>query len=208
MVSRMFAATMLVIFLGGLCARAQDGEAFTEVKRDGDVAIFERWVPLHSNPDIKVRELKTEFYYRNSLDAGVQLLRSEKMAPEWRSHLLEFRIYPRTSHQWLEYTYHDIPWPVSNQDHFLQFDVRKQTPQQTLISFHSIESDQHAPLDGVTRITLRGSWLFEQVGHSRVKVVYRVTSIPSGIPRVFLDPIIRSNMMTTIKSYIQLLEQP
>jgi hypothetical protein len=205
----MLTSTTLVILICAPCARAQDNDGFIMVKRDGEVTIFERWVQSFTDPDVKVREMKTEFYYRNSLEAGLQLLRNEKKAPEWRSHILEFRIYPQDSHQWFEYTYHDIPWPVSDHDHFVQYNVMKRTTRQALISFHSIDSAQHAPLqDGVTRISLRGSWSFEQVEHSRVKVVYRVTSVPSGIPRVFTDPVIRNSMMATIKNFVKLLEQP
>jgi hypothetical protein len=54
---------------------------------------------------------------------------------------------------------------------------------------------------------LSGSWTFEQINPNRVKVTYRILSKPIGIPKVFTDPIIRSNIMTTIEEYIRLLER-
>jgi hypothetical protein len=53
---------------------------------------------------------------------------------------------------------------------------------------------------------LAGSWLFEKKG-DKLKITYRILSMPSHIPRMFTDPVIRNNMMSTIKSYIKLLEE-
>jgi hypothetical protein len=53
---------------------------------------------------------------------------------------------------------------------------------------------------------LAGSWLYETQGN-KIKITYRILSMPSGIPRIFTDPVIRNNMMSTIKSYVKLLEE-
>jgi ribosome-associated toxin RatA of RatAB toxin-antitoxin module len=53
---------------------------------------------------------------------------------------------------------------------------------------------------------LAGSWRFEQVTEHQVKVTYRILSMPSNIPRMFTDPVIRSNMMSTIKALTKLAE--
>jgi hypothetical protein len=205
----MLTTTILTILFGASGARAQDKEGFTAVKKEGNVTIFERWIPSFSNPDVKVRELKAQFYYRNSLEAGLQLLRSEQKAKAWRSHLQAFKVYPLAPQQWLEYTHHDVPWPLSDQDHFLKFEIKQHTPRHVMVSFQSVEDNERAPVkEGVTRISLQGSWSFELMESSGVKVTYRVSSIPIGIPRVFTDPIIRGSVMTTVKNYVKLLEQP
>jgi hypothetical protein len=109
----------------------------------------------------------------------------------------------------MEYSYHEIPWPVSDQDHFMEYKVsRNEIGRVLTVSFKSKVSDSLAPVrEGVTRMQLTGSWTLEQVSSSRVKVTYRIVSKPIGIPKVFTDPIIRSNIITTIQEYIGLLEK-
>ncbi|MBK7650853.1 MAG: hypothetical protein IPJ20_09010 [Flammeovirgaceae bacterium] len=54
---------------------------------------------------------------------------------------------------------------------------------------------------------LAGSWLFEQVTPTQVKVTYRILSMPSSIPRMFTDPVVRSNLLSTIKALSKLAEE-
>jgi hypothetical protein len=60
--------------------------------------------------------------------------------------------------------------------------------------------------DDATRMKLAGSWTYETQGE-KIKITYRILSMPSGIPRIFTDPVIRNNMMSTIKEYVKLLEE-
>jgi hypothetical protein len=53
---------------------------------------------------------------------------------------------------------------------------------------------------------LIGSWRLEQVAPGKTRATYRILSKPIGIPKFLTDPIIRNNMMTTIREYIALLE--
>ena len=208
MQTRISTVVIMIMLGSGFPVSAQDDEGFTLVKKEGKVSLYERWIPLFSDPSVTVRELKTEFYYDNTIEAGLQLLRDEKRAALWKGHLEEYKIYPQAdAKRWVEYTYHDIPWPVSDQDHLTQYMVHKDSPMQTRVSFTSIDDEKLAPLrDGVTRIKLRGNWLFERHG-SRVYVTYRVSSIPVGIPRAFTDPLVRNGMVNMIQKFIALAEQ-
>jgi hypothetical protein len=188
---------------------AQDNEGFMLVKKEGSISIYERWLTFPaSNPPIPAREVKGEFFYNSSAYNGFRLLQNESKIKAWQNHVSEFKIYPqRDTTTWLEYSYHDIPWPVSDQDHFMEYRVVSSSHRNLVISFASKVNDTLAPVrKGVTRMELSGSWTFQQVGPGRVKATYRIFSKPIGIPRVFTDPIIRSNIMTTIGEYIALLE--
>ena len=55
-------------------------------------------------------------------------------------------------------------------------------------------------------MVLSGSWKWEQIAPGKTKVTYRILSKPIGIPKWLTDPIIRSNIMTTIEEYVALLE--
>lgn len=143
------------------------------------------------------------------MHAGLNLLQDEKKIQEWQKHVSEFKVYPKIdTTTWLEYSYHDIPWPVSDQDHFLQYSLDEIIPGKSIfLTFESKENFSLAPVRrGVTRMELSGSWKFEQLGPYKTKVTYRILSRPTGLPKWLTDPIIRSNIMTTIEEYVALLE--
>jgi len=210
---RQYPTSASILFLLFVCtqALAQDKEGFTLVKKDGTVSIYERWIIFPaSNPPVKAREVKGEFYFNNTIFAGLRLIRDEKKIKDWQGHVAEFKVYLQREDTtiWQEYSYHDIPWPVSDQDHFLEYKVVETIPLKKLfITFESRVNETLAPKrDGVTRMKLSGSWTLEQIGPKQVKVTYRILSMPIGIPKFLTDPIIRSNIMTTIEEYVALLE--
>jgi hypothetical protein len=122
----------------------------------------------------------------------------------------EFKLFPqRDTTMWYEYSYHDIPWPVSDQDHFMEYRIASSNSQRLMISFKSKINNELAPeRKGVTRMMLTGSWLLEHVDTDRVKVTYRIFSMPLDIPRMITDPIIRTNMVSTIEDFVSLVEKP
>jgi hypothetical protein len=186
-------------------------EGFVLIKKDGDISLYERWIIFpDSNPPQEAREVKGEFVVPSTIYHVVSLLRDEKKIKLWQSHVSYFKVYlqPDTT-LWLEYSYHDIPWPVSDQDHFLEYKLyEKVTGKELFVTFKSRLDPQRAPKqDGVTRMILSGSWTLEQITPERVKVTYRILSMPIGIPRLFTDPVIRINMFSTIRALAKLAEQ-
>jgi hypothetical protein len=205
--------TSLTILISIAClgSDAQDlpeDKGFTLVKEKDNISIYERWVLFpKSDPPVEAREVKGVFFARVTVEEAVALVRNEAKIKNWQSHVEKFKIYPQTDSSWFEYSYHDIPWPVSDQDHFLEYRVREHIPGERLFMvFESIPHATLAPVDeDAARMRLAGSWLFEK-REKDVRITYRITSMPSSIPRLFTDPVIRSNMMTTIKSYIKVVE--
>jgi len=182
---------------------------FVLVREDQPVQIFERWIVL-PNSTTKAREVKGEFEVTSTLAEAIRLLQDERRIQQWQKHVSEFKVYPTTdSMRWREYSYHDIPWPVSDQDHFLEyrFDPTS-TADRIIIHFESVTDAKVAPeRDGVTRLKLRGSWEFSRAGDKKIKAVYRIISTPLNIPRMITDPVIRNNMMNTIRNYIGILQE-
>lgn len=189
---------------------AQSKEEFELVKKDGTISVYERWITIpNSDPPVKAREVKGEFYFQNTIYAGLHLIQDEEKIMQWQDHVSEFKVYkqPDTT-TWLEYSYHDIPWPVSDQDHLLVYSMSAPGPGILTLAFQSKVDEGIAPVrKGVTRMELSGSWRLEQIAPNKVKATYRIQSKPIGIPKFLTDPIIRSNIMTTIKEYIALLEE-
>jgi hypothetical protein len=191
-------------------AIAQQKDEFVLVKEEENIFIYERWISFpKSNPPVPAREVKGEFVFRNTIPAAIRVLQNEETISKWQSHVSEFKVYlTADSLTWKEYSYHDIPWPVSDQDHVLLYRIEKYTPEEVFITFESVKDDKLAPVrKGVTRMELSGSWTFARLPGGKVKATYRILSMPLNIPKFLTDPIIRNNMMTTIQEFIVLVEQ-
>jgi hypothetical protein len=209
-IMKLFIRVSLFLQLIFASAQAQEKEDFVLVKKDGNVSIYERWIIFpSSDPPIQAREVKGEFVFNNTIDAGLRLLQNEEKIKQWQSHVSEFKVFKsEDSSLWYEYSYHDIPWPVSDQDHLLVYSIDKRSPNDMFIAFESRRDERLAPLrKGVTRMTLAGSWTFEKIDADKVKATYRILSKPLNIPKFLTDPIIRNNMMTTIQEFIALIEK-
>jgi hypothetical protein len=188
----------------------QPVEKFELVKKDGLIAIYERWIIFPgSNPPQEAREVKSVFTINATIYDILHLIKNEKKIKIWQTHVSDFKIYlqPDTTF-WLEYSYHDIPWPVSDQDHYLEYHLAERKPGKELfLTFKSRLDLVAAPKQKkVTRMILSGSWHMEQLSPTQVRVTYRILSMPVGIPRLFTDPVIRSNLMSTIKALTKLAE--
>jgi hypothetical protein len=189
---------------------AQDKEGFELIKKEDQISIFERWINYpNANSATQAREVKGEFTIATNVYAALKLIRNEEKIQIWQTHVSEFKVYlqPDTM-TWYEYSYHDIPWPVTDQDHYLKYKMSVIKPnEQLFVTFESAENKDLAPVrEDVDRMGLTGSWRFEKLPGKMIKVTYRIISKPSSIPRLFTDPVIRRNIMSTIRSYIDILE--
>ena len=197
-----------------VCHTSTEGQTGTndgfELVRDEDnIRVYERWVTFpQSEPPIIAREVKSEFFVKTQIDHALSLIRDETRIYSWQKHVSEFDVYPHKDSLWYEYSYHDIPWPVSDQDHFLEYTI--EDPQQsdgTFVTFRTVDNDKRQPIrKNVSRMTLTGSWYFQNSADGKVKITYRILSMPGTLPRFITDPVIRNNLMSTIRSYIEILE--
>ncbi|MEZ4944920.1 MAG: hypothetical protein R2804_05265 [Cyclobacteriaceae bacterium] len=209
-----FSLRVVGIFLLGIAfslpSTAQNDDEFSLVREEDSIYVYERWIIFpDSDPPLNAREVKGEFFVNTSIQKAYKLLKDENKIMDWQKHVTEFKVYPLpTDTAWREYSYHDIPWPVSDQDHFLIYCIEKRDNDKMFISFKSTYDEAVSPeRDGVTRMNLLGSWTFQKITDSKIKATYRIISQPSSIPRIFTDPVIRRNLMSTIKSYIKILEE-
>jgi hypothetical protein len=208
-----FVSILAIIFLNTLTVCSQDYEnvKFDLVKEEAPIYIYERWITFPGKvPAVKAREVKCEFLVNTSMYKVLSILKDESSIKIWQKHVSDFKVYPQPDTTfWLEYSYHDIPWPVSDQDHFLRYDLaEKNREKEIFVTFQSVIDPKLAPEENsVTRMELAGSWKMEQLSPQQVKVTYRILSMPSSIPRIFTDPVIRSNMMSTVKALTRLAEE-
>ena len=201
----------LIIALNIAQGQQNDKEGFTLVKEDENIFIYERWTTFPgSDPPVKAREVKGVFNARSTIQEALKLIQNEKKIQDWQKHVSEFKVYLKSDTSWWEeYSYHDIPWPVSDQDHFLEYRIDpSSTNDKIFVTFKTKINHHLAPVrDNVSRMVLSGSWTLEKSGAGKIKATYSILSMPGNIPRFLTDPVIRNNMMSTIKHYIQILEQ-
>ncbi|MEQ9591623.1 MAG: hypothetical protein RLN86_03440 [Cyclobacteriaceae bacterium] len=211
-ISWMAPASLVLLFCLTLVhfASAQDDIEFSLIKKEGNISIYERWVTFPgSDPPQAAREVKGEFTIRTTPLEALKLIKDEERLKSWQSHVSEFKVHSLTdTSQWYEYSYHDIPWPVSDQDHLLIYRLKKLAHDELLITFKSFENKALAPeRKGVTRMKLQGSWRLTKISDTQIKATYRIISQPIGIPKFITDPIVRRNLMSTIESFVELLEK-
>ena len=192
-------------------AFAQTGtnDGFELVRDEDNIVVYERWVTFpKSDPPVTAREVKSEFEIRGRVNDALALLQDETQVSKWQHHLTEFDVYPLSDSTWLEYSYRDIPWPVSDQDHLLRYEMQAGAKEgEAFITFETVEDDRLAPVrKDVSRMTLSGSWHLQKIGPDKIKATYRILSMPGNLPRFITDPVIRNNLMTTVRSFIDLLE--
>jgi hypothetical protein len=192
-------------------SQSDSQNGFELVKEDNNIFIYERWVMFpKSNPPTKAREVKGVFHVNSTIQDAIALMKDEKKIYDWQKHVSEFKVYKKSdTTTWEEYSYHDIPWPVSDQDHYLVYKIDPSSTQnKVLVTFETKANSILAPVrEDVDRMTLAGSWLFEKTEKGNIKISYSIMSMPSHIPRMFTDPVIRSNMLSTIEHYIEILEK-
>jgi hypothetical protein len=201
---------LLLPIINAVSQSAEPEFELVRKNQERNISIYERWIIFPgSNPPVKAREVKGDFFVHSTVPKALALLKDEKRIFSWQSHVSEFKTYCTSDTiTWNEYSYHDIPWPVSDQDHFLEYTIQPGSSSEKIkIVFQSKVNAAVAPVrEDANRMELYGTWTFEKIDEQKIKASYTILSKPSHIPRIFTDPVIRNNLMSTIQSFIDILE--
>jgi hypothetical protein len=205
---------MVVMALGASAEKSQRAQPvdvpvssseFKLVEKRGDIALYERWFLYDSTT--KAREIKVVFEVKADLQSAINLLRDETSSAKWNLHTSEFRILRENNDRWVNYIRYDLPWPVSDHDCVLRYNMQMPSASKCLIFFES-GADGHFPVsDKFSRLSdIRGKWLFEEQRET-IHIEYSVTTMPSStLPRWVTDPIIRNNLLDMMTKFTRLLE--
>lgn len=206
----LFAILILTSF--GCFAQDNDNEGFVRVKNDPPFEVHERWVEFPGKqPAVTSRELKSEFTVNAPIHKIIRIIRDESQVNLWQSNIRSFKIYQKAdTSMWDEYSCRNVPWPLEDQDSFMEYQLKEIRPnEEYLIIFKSRVDDQVAPVnEDINRIELTGSWRFVVTSPGVVRVTYRIQSVPAtSVPRMILDPVVRNNLVATIKSLTEIVEK-
>jgi hypothetical protein len=207
--------TLLIVFVAvsfSCFGQQKDAEGFALVFSDPSISIYERWVEFpNKKPVIVSREFKSEFSVNTSIHKIINLIKDEAQVKLWQAHLRSYKIYAgKDTTVWDEYSCHDIPWPLSDQDSFLEYKLSEVIPgKEYAVDFKSAINQKVAPLnDDIHRIELVGRWRFVLISPGVVRVTYRIQSAPAtSLPRMIIDPVVRNNLVASIKSLTEIAEK-
>lgn len=198
----------MLLLTQGAFAGSPDTENFKLVKKDDIVSLYERWIPGHQGEN--VRELKAVFEVNSSVGEIVSLLQDPALVSRWTTGVMSCTIHPSSvGGEWLYYVRYDIPWPFSNQDCLLRYQLSDPHADTAAITFYSVHDKRFPVPQGFDRIThVRGQWRIISEGADKVKVIYLITTDRSKqIPRWVSDPVIHLNVFNTMTHFKRLLEQ-
>jgi len=196
----LIALSSLIMAAGSVAPASTD---YKIVKQDKIVTLYERWI--QAGPGEKVRELKANFEVRSNSAKLVSLLQNQQLGTRWTPHAKEYKVSPAARpNQWINYVKYAMPWPFDDQDCCLLFSVDNASQ----ISFTSTFSDTYPLKKNTSRISkANGKWLMQDKGNGILNITYSISTAKSKkVPAWISDPIVRNNMVETMKAFKKILE--
>jgi hypothetical protein len=181
---------------------------FKLVKTDGDILFYERWITRENNS--QAREVKIELTLHATLDSIISIIKNEEQTKIWNKNLAECEIIEDKITNWITYYKYSIPWPLNNQDcvlyHWIDNDHKEQGI--TVVYFKGIEHNLFERQSEIKRLEdVEGKWEIEKLSNGKYRIAYFITTTPSSsFPRWLADPIIRSNLISSLSNFRKLLE--
>lgn len=181
-----------------------DTSAYILVKKLHGIELFEKWDSIDSN--ISAREIKVVFSINTEIRSAALLIQDEKKGAQWNKNSNAYKILKADDH-WIGYIQYDLPWPLHNQDCVLQY-IELPSPDTLTIAFKSVDHALFPEQNNVDRINgTSGKWILIKKPKG-IQVEYFITTTPSKIlPAWMTDPIIRNNLLSTMKEFREILEK-
>jgi len=183
---------------------ATDTADFVLVKSAKGIDLYERWQMVASGE--LAREVKAVFTVAAEMGEVASVIKNEALGLEWNKSTKVYNVELVEYDGWICYLLYDLPWPVSNQDCVLKYNAHYQ-PDKINIYFHGTDHPLFPLREGVDRIQdVKGKWVITK-SEGDIKIEYYITTTPSKtLPRWITDPIIRSNLMETMRAFRNILE--
>lgn len=181
-----------------------DTANFVLVKQDDGITLYERWYAVNEN--LHAREVKATFTVNAGTEAAVALIKNESLGRKWNKNTEEYRVLPSAGDIWFSYIQYDLPWPVSNQDCVLRYDQNYFGNSMEIV-FRGTQHPAFPVQKRIQRIPeISGKWIFRETAQG-INVEYYITTTPSAtLPTWLTDPIIRNNLIHTLRDFKRILE--
>lgn len=203
---KLFSAIVLLATVSSATddTRREVAEApFKQVYARENVVIHER--PAINKQGLEVRELKVSFTVHSPQWAVVGMLRDAAKGLEWNLGASAYEVHESDGNSWVTYIKYNLPWPLNDHDAVLQH---------SLVDHHDfvevlLESvDDRLPVnEGVDRMQqVQGKWTVRPISHGLCEISYQVSSKPTNMPRLLVDPIVHYQMVRSMSALRELLE--
>jgi hypothetical protein len=189
----------------GYGGHMKDTADFIHVKTVKGINLFERWHMISTGE--LAREVKAVFRVNAPMSEVAGLIKNESRALQWNKNTKVYDVEVVASDDWICYLEYDLPWPVSNQDCVLQYNQSYQGDE-LIIYFEGINHPRFPLKHGIDRIPdVKGKWIIAEKERETI-IEYYITTTPSKtLPRWITDPIIRNNLMETMRAFKNILEE-
>lgn len=203
---KLFSAVLLLatMFPGTDGARKEGAEApFKQVYARENVVIHER--PTTNSYGLAVREIKVSFTAHSPQMAVVSMLRDAGKGMEWNLGASAYEVHEGSDSDWLTYIAYDLPWPLNDHDAVLQHSI---IDHKDFVEVLLESVDGRLPVkEGMDRMQqVQGKWTVRQISHGLCEISYQVSSKPTNMPRLIVDPIVHYQMVRSMSALRELLE--
>jgi hypothetical protein len=185
---------------------AADG--FILARSDGNIKILYRWI--NTEAPQAVRQLKAEFIAHCPMNRILDVIHDDNHFQEWMSNTKSYyRVKSVDTGNWYSYVQFSLPWPLSNQDCILHYQLKTPASPDFVQLFITGEPAYLKEFKGVKRIShLDIQWKLRSIGPGRTLVEYYVFSNQvSDLPRTLTDPIIQKNLLRTMNAFRETAEE-
>jgi hypothetical protein len=181
---------------------ATNSAEFSLVREENNIRVYSRWIPVDETRN--VRQLKAEFTVDQPPEKVLERIHDDNHFCDWMKNTkTSYRVRTVDPLTWYSYLQFSVPWPLSNQDCILRYEVKRSSAPGEITVVVTGEPGFLREFEGVKRIShLEGEWILKETGPGRTRVVYLIFSKqPSRYPRRITDPIIQNNLLESMNAF-------
>jgi hypothetical protein len=182
---------------------------FVLVRNEDDILLYSRWIQV--NETTATRQVKADFVIDCPAARVVSILCDEKTYLNWMTATKScYRLKTIDTNQWYSYFQFSIPWPLSNQDCVLKYEVKTYDELSKTVIKIASDAGYLKPNKGIERISnMVGCWIITEIEEGKTRVEYFVYSVQKPkFPTWMTDPLIQKNLIRTMNGLRNLATNP
>lgn len=195
---------LIILFFGGLSARAQDDWKL-RTQKEG-ISIFTR-----TFPDSKFKAIKVECELDATLSQVTAVILDVNTGAEWvystKSSVLLKQVSPSELYYYSEVS---IPWPASNRDFIAQLKAVQDPASHVVTVYGPVFPDYLPVKKDIVRVRhSEGKWVLMPLGQRRVKIIYTLRADPGGdLPAWLVNMFVTKGPLESFKKLKEHIKKP
>jgi hypothetical protein len=194
---------ILIFVCGNSIAFAQTTE-WTLRKNEDGIQVYTR-----NHPGSNILEFKAVTTLNSKIDKVKKVVTNVNGGIYWMERIIVSKLL-KTDSKGNMYAYYemDVPWPLENRDIVVFQKIKRQTPDNLLITISSIP-EYYPEQENITRIKIaKGHWELIKLQDNKTKIIYTFYSDPGGnIPAWIVNLFIVDSPYKTMKNLKQMFNK-